>query len=166
MYSWDLCCLLADGEGRITSFCLVQMKTCFPDGPEVDFSPGPPGNTTEKLMNVFVKPFLSLNHMSLTTKIKLLHRSWMGFEVHLGYRLLKGQKKKPSSHLWLCFLPSPPPFSTPLLSVLCWVCILRVRSTVLLSLGSVGMSLHLICIRFSTLSGSYLIPTQYAARGN
>lgn len=28
------------------------------------------------------------------------------------------------------------------------------------------MSLHLICIRFSTLSGSYLIPTQYAAKGN
>lgn len=28
------------------------------------------------------------------------------------------------------------------------------------------MSLHLICIRFSTLSGSYLIPTQYAAEGN
>lgn len=32
--------------------------------------------------------------------------------------------------------------------------------------GSVSMSLHLICIRFSTLSTSYLIPTQYAAEGN
>lgn len=58
------------------------------------------------------------------------------------------------------------PLSTPLLSALCWVCILRVQSTVFLSLGSVSMSLHLICIRFSTLSGSYLIPTQYAAEGN
>lgn len=110
MYSWDLCCLLADGEGRITSFCLVQMKTCFPDGPEVDFSPGPPGNTTEKLMNVFVKPFLSLNHMSLTTKIKLLHRSWMGFEVHLGYRLLKGLKKNPLRTYGSASSPHLPPF--------------------------------------------------------
>lgn len=39
-------------------------------------------------VHVFVKPFHSLNHMGLTTKIKLLHRSWMGFEVHLGYCLL------------------------------------------------------------------------------
>lgn len=165
MYSWDLCCLLADGEGRITSFCLVKMKTCFPDGPEVDFSPGPPGNTTEKLMkqvyqvHVFIKPFHSLYHMGLTTKIKLLHRSWMGFEAHFGYCLLKGQKNPLRTY-------GSFPFSTPLLSVLRWVCILRVWSTVFLSLGSVGMSLHLICIRFSTLSGSYLIPTQYAAKGN
>lgn len=32
--------------------------------------------------------------------------------------------------------------------------------------GSVSMSFHLICIRFSTLCASYLIPTQYAAEGN
>lgn len=56
--------------------------------------------------------------------------------------------------------------STPLLLALCWVCILRIQSTVFLWLRSVSMSLHLICIRFSTLSGSYLIPTQYAAEGN
>lgn len=116
MYCWDLCCLLADGEGRITSFCLVKMKTCFPDGPEVDFSPGPPGNTTEKLMkqvyqvHVFIKPFHSLYHMGLTTKIKLLHRSWMGFEAHFGYCLLKGQKNT-SLHLWLFSLFHSTPFS-------------------------------------------------------
>lgn len=94
--------------------------------------------------------------------------SCMDSEAHFGYCLLKERKK----HSLISFPPMAPlllptsPLSTPLLSALCWVCILRVQSTVFLSLGSVSMSLHLICIRFSTLSGSYLIPTQYAAEGN
>lgn len=80
--------------------------------------------------------------------------------------------KKKTEHSPIPFLPMAPlllltsPLFTPLTSVLCRVCILQVQSTVFLSLGSVSMSLHLICIRFSTLSGSYLIPTEYSAEGN
>lgn len=67
-------------------------------------------------------------------------------------------KDGPASSYHLPPLPHSTPFN--------WVCILPAWSTVFLSPGSVSMSLHLICIRFSTLSGSYLIPTQYAAEGN
>ena len=126
------------------------------------FSPEPPGDATEHWNNRFkyALEYQMYTHKasipwSLTPKNTFLHLSCM--DSNLFWLMSSGRKK----------IHSPlSPLSTPLLSALCWVCILRVQSAVFLSLGSVSMSLHLICIRFSTLSGSYLIPTQYAAEGN
>lgn len=101
--------------------------------------------------------------------------SCMRSKSHFSGKSLLEEKKtpKPLPHFLLSYDSCPsshlPPFFTSLLSALCWVCVFSfasTKSTVFLSLGSVSMSLHLICIRFSTLSGSYLIPTQYAAEGN
>lgn len=107
---------------------------------------------------------MSLPHVSLTPKNKLLHMSHIDSRAIL-VPVFSGEKNKINKHA-LLFFPHPISLSTPFFSALCWVCTLQVQNTVFLSLGSVSMSLHLICIRFSTLSGSYLIPTQYAARGN
>ena len=109
--------------------------------------------------HVFIKTFCSSSHTQYTTHKATI--PWgLTFNINCDTRLACAPLPAMALHLLLTFPPLPrcTPFSR--------VCILRARSTVFLSLGSVSMSLHLICIRFSTLSGSYLIPTQYAAEGN
>ena len=86
-------------------------------------------------------------------------------QLRLSSYLLK--KKHPdSSTSSPAFFSTCTSISTLFLSTLFFFFQFGSKGTPFLSLGIVRVFLHLVCIRFSTLFVSYLIPTQYATKGN
>lgn len=180
MHRWDLSCLPAFGEARIRSFYLGKNENVFTRwGPKLTQVQAQQANTTDEStfansrcpLNFSTPSFTSVWRACKSTGLTPQNAHVMEFWACFVFWIKKKKNLHPYLHPYSNGSASSsrlasPPVPASFHFFFCKVCILRVQSTMFLSPGNVSMSLHLICIRFSTLSGSYLIPTQYAAKGN